>query len=221
MNLLVTTFLQQFRVVERLRLYMVKTWENKEDAPLRTPRNMFDLMDSSTADGAGTINNGDNSTYQLVTESQYGSIHLLLSPQTAPTSTLQVALLTIRPGCELTAARATSLEFYQVVSGTASVSQQGVSETATMGPGDVWIVEPGSFRWLSNRGGGQSGGKTNDDLVLLRTVDSRVATYADAQSPVNCIHMDPGCRTKSVMNRFVASVKSLQQLASNYMNVPS
>lgn len=203
-KILVTVVLERFRVVERLRLFFYKTWDDKVEAPLRVPRKIVDhATDDTSAD--------DEEGNKVVVECQYGSIYWVVSPKIAPSSKLHMALVIIRPGCELTAARAASLEMYQVLSGSGRVSQQGISETFTISTGDLWMVDPGSFRWISNRD------SKTADLVLVRTVDANIFTYNSANSAVNCIHVDPNRRTTTVMDRFRESVTKFHQMASSYV----
>ena len=210
---LLLTLLQQFRVMERLRLYMTKTWELKEDSPWRLPHDMLLQLGVN-----------DEPTGNVLMESAYGSIRVLVSSRVAATSTLQMSVITIHPGCELYTAKSAAVEVYQVLAGKGWVSQQGVGTTSQISVGKLWVVDPGSVRWISNRvkqGSsalsstiGSSVGRGQADLVLLRTVDSAVSSYAVADSPLNRITMDPAHRSLSIMEQFTASVKYMSRVAN-------
>jgi quercetin dioxygenase-like cupin family protein len=206
LNFVVTTLLQQFRVVERLRFLLWHPWEHdaKKAAPLRLPGNL-------TAQGKDK---------DLVT-CEHGCIRVLVSDRTAPTNHLHMSLVILKPGCEIPPLRAASLEVYTVLAGSGMVSQQGVVETSSIGTGQAWVVDPGCFRWVSNRNG-------STDLVLLRTTD-RLGPYALASSAMNRIRPDPNRRTTSSMAALAAttttnmgstlteSMRQVQQMASDYV----
>lgn len=203
LNLLLATLVQQFRIVERFRLYMTKTWESKEAAPWRLPRNLSINDDSTKA---------AKQKDDMLVQSKFGSVRVLVSSGAMATSTLQMTLITIRPGCEMMATRAAALEVYQVLAGVGRVSQQGIVASADVDTGQVWVVDPGSMRWISNRD--RNNGTT--DLVLLRTVDSALPPYTSSTHLLNRIVMDPTHQSLSLYEKFSASVKqSMGRIVSN------
>ena len=198
LHLLLTTLLQQFRIVERFRLYLTKAYETKEAYPWRLPDSFL-------------TNNKD----RVLVENEFGSVKLLVSSEDAPTSTLQITLITIRPGCEMISTRAASLEVYQVLSGSGRVSQQGIVESGTVDTGKLWVVDPGSMRWISNH---STDKKSTEDLVLLRTVDSISSSlsYASPTHVLNRIAMDPNKQTLSLYEKFTYSIRQkMGRIVSN------
>jgi len=204
LHLLLTTLLQQFRIVERFRLYMTKQWETKEAFPWRLPNPLLLNGDATTT-----------SSHRILVQNEFGTVRLLVSFQDAATSTLHMTLITIRPGCEMIATRAASLEVYQVVKGFGRVSQQGIVESCTVETGDLWVVDPGSMRWISNH---STDKKTTEDLVLLRTVDRSPSSspYASPTHVLNRIAMDPNKQTLSLYEKFTASIRQkMGRIVSN------
>ena len=244
LQLLLTVALQDFRILERLRLYVTKTWDTKQDAPWRVPRNFLSksqqqsassertpsqrssLTSSKREQGGGTLleTNAENAAstnndHDSIFQSPHGSVRLLVSSSQAATSGLQMVVITIRPGCEMPSTRAVSLEVYQVLSGTGLVSQQGVTTTCTVAPGDLWVVDPGGMRWINNNNNNTVPaplGRT--DLVLLRTVDAKVAAYGKTSHPLNRIAMDSARRTLSALDQVGASVRRWGRMAGEYYN---
>lgn len=158
------------------------------DAPLRLPSSFEDA------------------NLEYIQKGTDGSIQLLVSPKNAGTWRLNVAVLTIPSGRELPPRRAAAVEFYYVLSGTGLVSQQGLMETYEFKPGDCFIVDPGSMRWISNKPG-------IEDLVLMRTTDGG-SKYC--QRTFELIRKDPN-RRPSVMESLRESFHQLQILARDYV----
>jgi quercetin dioxygenase-like cupin family protein len=210
LQLLVSEAFNHFRILERLRLYWNKSWVQKEDAPWRLPQNFVDagLLESDAKDYSHTL-----------VDSSYGSIRLLVTPHNAATSTLHMSVIALAPGCELSSARAASLEVYQVLSGTGLVSQQGIHAASEINAGQLWVVDSGCVRWISNNGTKTSTPSTTQ-LVLLRVVDrctTSSSTYGSADSELNRIVLDPGQRTRSIVEQFVsASMRHITRVASDY-----
>lgn len=109
-------------------------------------------------------------------------------------------------------ARAASLEVYQVLSGSGHVSQQGVTTTCCVVAGQLWVVDPGSLRWINNPH------TSLTDLVLLRTVDAQATVYNQTNSPLNRITQDAAHRTMSVLEQVSASVRQYGKMACDYYN---
>lgn len=203
---MVSQLLRQFRLVERFRLYLTKTWTLKEEAPWRLPSSFQQSVETVASEFS-----------RVLVEKEYGSIRVLVAPHAAATSTLHMSLITIAPGCELSSARATGVEVYQVLSGSGLASQQGIGfqGTAELRPGHLWVVDQGSIRWLSNNGN-KTSTKSTSDLVLIRTVDTTsMLTYESPESDVNRIVMDPGRRTQSIVEQISASVRRITRVASD------
>lgn len=140
LSLLSNTLLQYFRVTEHVRL-----WFLPRNDDLRRPQPWKKVSD-------------------YIQTTPDGSIRLLVSPHTAATSLLHVSVLTLPPGRELLSQNAAGLECYLVLQGQGQVSQQGLTETFRIVPGDTFVVDPGRLRWMANTG-------RTEDLVLWRATD--------------------------------------------------
>jgi len=216
LHLLLNTLLQQFRIVERFRLYLIKQWDTKEGFPWRLPSPfLLNENDATTETTTTTDSNRD----RILVRNEFGAVKLLVSPHDAATSTLHMSLITIRPGCEMISTRASSLEVYQVMAGSGRVSQQGIIESCVIQTGDLWVVDPGSMRWISNH---STDKKTTEDLVLVRTVDDSPSSslssspYSLPYHVVNRIAMDPNKQTLSLYEKFTASIrKKMGRIVSN------
>jgi len=173
----------KFRVSERFRLFWFfirNTDDNKDLTPLRTP--------------ASALEAGD-----LIQQSKDGStVRLLLSPNSAATSTLHASVITIVPGQEIPSYTARAVEFYYVLSGMGSFSQQGVVDTNSIKPGDCFVVDVGSMRWISNSK------KSVQNLILLRATDGGLA-YSRPH-PSDRIRRDPNYKAAASMQ---ASIESM------------
>jgi mannose-6-phosphate isomerase-like protein (cupin superfamily) len=186
----------QLRWWERSRLFW-KYWfnmdETKELFPYRTP-----------VQGVHA---------EATWASEDGSVRVLVSPSTAATSSLHVSLLTLPPGRELPSTTAAGVEFYYVVSCAsegATFSQQGVIETSQLKPGDCFVVDAGSMRWISNAAA------KAEPLVLLRATDGG-ERYS--QAGMDRIRMDPN-RSKNyyenAMKRLSAGFTQVKNMAKEF-----
>jgi mannose-6-phosphate isomerase-like protein (cupin superfamily) len=195
---------RHYRISERLRLYYNKTWTTKEKAPWRLPNEFVESVKHKTA-----------ASSRVVVDSAYGTVRVLVSPENVATSTLHISVVSIQPGCELISARSEGVEVYQVLSGSGMVSQQGTPfhETSVIEEGQLWVVDSGSYRWISNNGTKNSREITKN-LVLLRTVDRAYTSYS-TKSDVNRIVLDPGRRTLSIVEGYCSAVKGIQRVASD------
>ena len=150
----------------------------------------------------------------FLTKTNDGSIRLIVSPETALTSSLNVSLLTLSPGREIPSTVSTGVEFYYVIDGEGSFSQQGVLETAKLHRGDCFVVLPGRFRWISNNN--DNSNKNTQDLVLLRASDCGI-DYNRSQR-LDVIRMDPAYKKKNTMDRLRDGLQSVQDFAQEYLN---
>jgi len=148
---LTVTLSRQFRISERLKMVWLNLWSNAVDRPFRKPAPLLPEKDN---DGQGVV----------LQQNKDGSIRVLISPKCAATNNLTVTLLVLEPGSELPSRRTRAMEFYHVLGGTGSFSQQGIVETLSIKKGDCFVVEPGHLRWISNRNG-------VEELVLMRASD--------------------------------------------------
>ena len=210
-QLLLATFLQQFRIVERFRLYFTKTWEAKDASPWRIPNNFLQLTEKTLASSSSDKEDSSSSSSKdsFLFQSTHGSVRVLVSSAQAATSSMQMAIITLRPSGEMPTARAASLEVYQVLSGTGHVSQQGVTTTHQVTAGQLWVVDPGSLRWMNNP-------STTTDLVVLRTVDAKAAVYNASGSALNRITQDSARRTLSVVEQVSVSMQRYGKMACEY-----
>ena len=191
MSLLYNAFTTYFRIHERFRL----TWHTSTS---RTPPEDWG--------SAGPIQKAQNT----LMDTPDGSIRLIVSPETALTSTLNVALLTLHPGREIPTTKSTGVEFYYVIDGKGSFSQQGVLETAQIQAGDCFVVHPGLFRWIANQNE-----QNQQDLVLLRATDGGV-NYSNKQK-MDVIRMDAAFRRKDPMQRLRDGLQSMKDFAKDYL----
>ena len=196
-TLLYSTLSSRFRLSERFRLFWFYLWntdETKDLTPFRCPAPASEAT-------------------QLLQQTRDGesSVKLILSPNTTATSTLHVSVLTIAPGRELPSYPARAVEFYFVLSGAGSFSQQGVVETHAVAPGDCFVVDVGRMRWIANR-------KTNvSDLVLLRCTDGGLS-YSRLH-PADRIRRDPNHKASaaySLETMLATGLRTVQTKARNY-----
>lgn len=140
-------------------------------------------------------------------ESRDGTVSLLLSSKTAPTDHLNVHLLTLAADCEIPSRHAPGVEFYYVITGEGTFSQQGVAKTQLIGPGDCFVVDVGHMRWI------RSARRGTEPLVLLRATDGGHAytngSYKDA------IRLDPNHKTTSV-EALSSGLRKMQETANGY-----
>ena len=181
-------------MLERLRL-AYKVWWGTNDAPLRKPLNLLQTSPSSSALSAG----------EYVQKGQEGKVQVLVSHDIVASPTLHVTLLTLAPGAELPSQVARGAEFYYVVSGSGTFSQQYINGTFDITARDVFMVDPGSIRWITNR-------KGQEDLVLLRACDSGSTQYPNEG---DCLRMDPNLKTLSTvaMDQLREGIRQVQKLA--------
>jgi len=179
----------RFRIVERFRLF----WLSKDLTPFRVPK-----------PAVGST--------EIIQESNDGSsVRLLLSPNSAATAHLHASLLTITPGRELPSYRARAVEFYYVISGNGSFSQQGVVETNSIAAGDCFVVDSGNMRWISNSK------KAVTDLVLLRVTDGGL--QYNRLHPADKIRRDPNHKSvssRSSMELIASGLRTVQAKARDY-----
>lgn len=182
-SLLYNTLMHKFRISERFRLFWFFIWntdDSKDLTPLRVPASVLEAGD-------------------LIQQSNDGStVRLLLSPNSAATSSLHLSVISIVPGQEVPSYPARAVEFYYVLSGAGSFSQQGVAETNSINPGDCFVVDVGSMRWISNSK------KSVQDLVLLRATDGGLS-YSRPH-PSDRIRRDPNYRAAASMQ---ASIETM------------
>lgn len=189
--MLFSSLTSYFRIPERLHLlylYFTNVDATKDLYPYRQPTRAIDT--------------------ETIKQTEEGFVKLVLSPDTAATGSLNVSLLSVKPGCEIPPSRSAGVEFYYIVSGSGSFSQQGVVETKPVQEGDCVVVGAFNMRWMSNKG--------RDDLVLLRATDGG-DNYGHERSSVNVIRRDP-MQKKSVANlaKITSGVRKMQEAAREY-----
>lgn len=194
-SLLYNTAASYFRLSERfhlLWLFSCNKDESKELFPYRSP---VPAVDAS----------------EPILESKYGSVRLLLSPNTAATSSLNISVVTIKPKGEIPSKRAAAVEFYYVLQGSGAFSQQGVIETSAIQEGDCFVVDVGSMRWISNS-------KGSEDLLLLRATDG--GDQYNHRETADQIRRDPNYKSKStIMIR--NGIQKLKSKANGYHKLSS
>eukprot|EP00549_Striatella_unipunctata_P017166 CAMPEP_0118673648 /NCGR_PEP_ID=MMETSP0800-20121206/445_1 /TAXON_ID=210618 ORGANISM="Striatella unipunctata, Strain CCMP2910" /NCGR_SAMPLE_ID=MMETSP0800 /ASSEMBLY_ACC=CAM_ASM_000638 /LENGTH=200 /DNA_ID=CAMNT_0006568747 /DNA_START=247 /DNA_END=849 /DNA_ORIENTATION=- len=103
---------------------------------------------------------------------------VILSPQTAMTSTLVVTQLTLPVGSEMESRRSDGIELYIVLEGIAMLMNGG-DTSVVLSAGEAFIVNPWSERKVSNHG--------NKTLVFFRITDggrnSAMEGYDVASAP--------------------------------------
>lgn len=147
-SLLCSIISKQFRIVERQRLFWIFWW-NIDDSKVLTPYRTPTPVLSAT---------------EVLQKSKDGEVRLLLSPNTASTSSLHISILSLAPESELPSQTAKGVEFYYVISGTGTFSQQGVVETSKLIKGHFFVVDYGNMRWINAK-------NSSENLVLLRATD--------------------------------------------------
>lgn len=138
---------------------------------------------------------------EVIQQSDDGEVRLLLSPNTASTSSLHVSLMSLQPDCEMPSKKARGVEFYYVVSGTGAFSQQGVEETTKISKGDCFVVDSGRMRWINTRG-------AKEELLLLRATDG-----GNRYSSPKCdlIRHDPNHKAQATsIGRVVTRLRQVQ-----------
>lgn len=177
----------RYRISEYFRLLWLYCWnvdERKDLSPFRIPTSVTTLTTPSSSTAT---------TASIPSLTNDGSVRLLLSPHTAITPSLHVTLLTIQPGQEIPSHRARAVEFYYVVSGSGSYSQQGVVDTYRLQSKDCFVVEYGHLRWIAN------GVSNRENLILLRVTDGGLEYCPDR------IRSDPNIRTSTCSSTCTAA----------------
>jgi mannose-6-phosphate isomerase-like protein (cupin superfamily) len=192
LSLAYTALMQEFRFMEKARLIWKSYWYYKEKAPFRMPVLVADASDVFVS--------------QM---SAFGSVRVLVSPAVAATSFLHVSLLTVQPNCEIAPRKSRSVEFYYVIAGSGLFSQQGVIETARIKVGTGFVVDPGSMRWIANRG--------SEALILMRASDGG-SLYS--KRDFDPIRMDPS-RKASTLLFLKDGYEQIKGLAKDYTNTSS
>jgi len=190
-SLLYNNITTRFRVSERFRLFWLYWWNLDESRDLTPYRSPSPALEAS----------------EFIQQSADGSVRLLLSPNTAATSTLHVSLVSIVPGREMPSRKSRGVEFYYVVAGRGVFSQQGVVETKAVQPGDCFVVDSGNMRWISNNKASM------EDLVLLRATDGGL--QYSSRSHADRIRRDPNHRATS-MERLTDGFRAVQAKARDY-----
>jgi mannose-6-phosphate isomerase-like protein (cupin superfamily) len=192
LSLAYAALMQEFRLPERARLIWKRWWYDKEKAPFRMPVLVAEASDVFVS--------------QM---SEFGSVRVLVSPAVAATSFLHVSLLTVQPGCEVAPRKSRSVEFYYVMSGTGLFSQQGVVDTSRIMAGNGFVVDPGSLRWIANKG--------SEALILMRACDGGSKYSRRNFDP---IRMDPNHKT-STLELLKDGYEQFRVLAKDYTNKSS
>lgn len=198
--------MQHFRLKERFRLLWRYCWNLDENVilyPFRLPSMLHE------------VNNDGGIVEKAVENIDDGIVRLLVTPTTAATSTMHASLIQIEKGRELPSFKAPAVEFYYVVScsktGT-SFSQQGVVTTTELQVGDFFVVDVGSIRWISNRGG-------SSPLVILRITDG--GYRYDYPRSTEAIRMDQALKKtqgkSTVLNR-VSTMDHLWRQVTKYVS---
>jgi quercetin dioxygenase-like cupin family protein len=181
-----------FRIHERFRL----CWHSKK------------RRDDLPWHESGSLRNAKN----FLTQTPDGAIQLIVTPETAATNSLNVSLLTLHPGREIPPTISVGVEFYYVLEGVGRFSQTGVIETATILPGDAFVVYPGSTRWISNNN--TNGSK--DNLILLRATDG--GTQYSCRQLLDIIRMNPNYREeKNNIERLRDGIQQLNEKTKDYI----
>jgi mannose-6-phosphate isomerase-like protein (cupin superfamily) len=139
-SLLIATQLRKHRLPERLRIAFL-SWleedesdENAETKKLRKPTKVIEVAGTSLGSSSGgSSTEGEDDT---------GVRRVLLSPNSALTSTLHVVLLTIPAGTEIVPQTAGGVEFYYVIQGD-GVYSHGENNAIVFTKGDGFVVDPG------------------------------------------------------------------------------
>jgi mannose-6-phosphate isomerase-like protein (cupin superfamily) len=183
----------RFRLHSRIRLLWQSCWDETSDSMLlRSPENLKRLLQSKQD------------------TSEIGSVSMIVTPNTAATSSLHVSVLTLPPGTEMASQYAPAVELYYVLSGTGLFSQQGVFETASISKDDAFVVDPNAIRWLSNS-------KGIEELVLLRVTDGG-AQYNGTGA--NAIRYDPN-RKPSALEQLSSGIRQVHKMAKDIVSVSS
>jgi mannose-6-phosphate isomerase-like protein (cupin superfamily) len=187
LSLAYAALMQEFRFLERGRLIWKRWWYEKEKAPFRMPVLVAEASDVFVS--------------QM---NEFGSVRVLVSPAVVATSFLHVSLLTLQPNCEIAPHKCRSVEFYYVMSGSGLFSQQGVVETTRITAGMGFVVDPGSMRWIANRG--------SEALSLMRASDGGSQYSKRNFDP---IRMDPN-RKASPLDLLKDGYEQIKGLAKDY-----
>jgi quercetin dioxygenase-like cupin family protein len=196
LSLLYNAAATQFRIHERLRYTWHSIWRDEE-------------RETNWYEGSKLCSSG-----QVLTETENGSIRLILSPENAETSSLNVSVITLHPGREIPPTRSNGVEFYYVLSGTGCFSQYGVSHTPEVKAGDAFVIHPDSTRWIAN-----SKNQATEEFVLLRATDAGCSAGRNYQ---DIIQMDPNYRTKlRAMDKLKDGLKQVQTMATDFVKSTS
>jgi mannose-6-phosphate isomerase-like protein (cupin superfamily) len=136
---------------------------------------------------------------------------MIVTPKKAATSSLNVTLLTLHPGREIPSTVSVGVEFYYVISGSGSFSQQGIHARGNVGVGDAFVVQPGRMRWISNAAG-------TEDFILLRASDDARQQYASrvlsSTNTPDQIRMDPS-RVSNLSVRLREGIRRVHSMAKD------
>jgi mannose-6-phosphate isomerase-like protein (cupin superfamily) len=181
----------QFRITERLWLcwlYLTNLDESRDLKPYNRPSPALDAT-------------------EVIQKSEHGESKLLLSPNTAATSSLHVSVVSLKPNTEIPSRHARGVEFYYVLSGSGAFSQQGVVETSKITKGDCFVVDHGNMRWINTK-------DQNEDLHLLRATDGG-SRYSSPT--LDLVRRDPSrsAGVGEMVNRFVRTLWSSDRLSRN------
>jgi len=175
-TLLVKAIDAHFRITDQIRLKWYAGWRHARGQQEWRSQNLLTACARRT-----------------VTSNEHGSIQLLVSPETALTSSLATHVVTIAPGSELGPQESRALECYYVLSGRGRASREGGGTTAKLRPGDCFVVNPSKIRWIGNS-------ITHaDDLVLLRSTDGGLCPLKEVikRDPSVCLYpVGPKSKTK-------------------------
>lgn len=196
LSLLYNAAVSQFRIHERLRYTWYSIWRDEERE--------INWYEASNLESSGNI----------LTETENGSVRLILSPENAKTSTLNVSVITLHPGREIPPTKSLGVEFYYVLSGTGCFSQYGVSHTPEVKAGDAFVIHPDTTRWIAN-----SKNQATEQLILLRATD---AGYSAGRNYQDIIQMDPNYRTKiRAMDKLKDGLMQVQTMAKDFVKSSS
>lgn len=192
-SILFAAVVDNFRIQQRFRLFWRSLW---------TEETQKDTSDANWSESAPL-----KAARDFLVKTDDGSIRMIVTPKKAATSNLNVTLLTLHPGREIPSTKSVGVEFYYVVSGSGSFSQQGVTATGRVQAGDCFVIHPFRTRWISN-------GQGKEDLVLLRASDDGSWQYNRERSSLDRIRMDP-TRLFNPMDRLKESLRKVSSFAKS------
>jgi mannose-6-phosphate isomerase-like protein (cupin superfamily) len=196
-SILFVVAVDYFRIQQRFRIFWRSLW---------TEEPQKDTSDANWCESAPL-----KAARDFLVKTDDGSIRMIVTPKKAVTSNLNVTLLTLltlHPGREISSTKSVGVEFYYVVSGSGSFSQQGVTTTGRVQAGDCFVIHPFRIRWISN-------GQGKEDLVLLRASDDGSWQYNRERSSLDRIRMDP-TRLFNPMNRLKESLRKVSSFARSF-----